>query len=727
MIYNKFHRLHLIIIIILLSNSHLISVYHKSESALVNFNSSFTNQTNSITTRVNQKEYNLTKRYQFDESLGAMNDIVIQDDLAFIAVRWGGLLIFNISNLKEPTLIGIYQEPVATISDTELTSGVFVRDDVVFIADGVNGLLILNISNPYSPFKIGQYKENSHWRDYFRVFVEDNYAFITARLYLVILNISDLTSPVKITEKENFGYNKNIEVKNKIVYLTSSSSVLIINASNPANLEELTVLDSTTAFTLQEDFLLTAAGKNNFITYNLSYSSFLTMIYNYTIPINGSVKYICSNAEFTYIASTDEIIVINISNISNPQIFTSISNLNWFYNTDDTISIKRKLTTKNELEVNDILFFIDYQWGLFIHNITKPTGKTLVAHYDCGKRAELVKVMGEYIYVASRVEWPYYPAELDIFTFNDDSLIRIGSYYTNDSLRDIIIIESFALLAASSGVEIIDISDPTNPSLVYKFPIGAYNMFYDQEFLYLCADINGLFIVNASDLTNLTLSSQIDDFYGYGYQAHDVYVYEKIAFVTDIQTFGGFGMINVSDPTNPTIISYIPLNDGIMGVQVEEDLVYLTAASSTLQIFDISNIYEPVKISDIYNEKWATGHFHIQNDIYYLAQWTNGSTLINIHDPSNPIEIISVKDSDTGLSRDLYFNNSLLFIADAWDGLEIWELSIKPINTTWKVVAILTSLTAGLIVAIITIVIIFKKKRRNLKLLWGFYRKIKLL
>ena len=196
------------------------------------------NRTNNYQGKLEESNYpttnfNISKIAEYDDSLGAMNDIFIQDDLAFVAVKWGGLLIFDISNLEEPTIVGDYYEEPTNMdlgSNSERTSGVFVREDIAFLADGENGLVILNISNPRKPEKVGQFVETSCWRHFFNVVVEGNYAFCMTRVYLIILDITNLFSPQKISEIELYG--RDLFVNNGIL-IVDYANTYIFDITNP--------------------------------------------------------------------------------------------------------------------------------------------------------------------------------------------------------------------------------------------------------------------------------------------------------------------------------------------------------------------------------------------------------------------------------------------------------------------------------------------------------------
>ena len=706
-----------VILLLIIVNAYLNNINTKISTLAVNKEPN-AKPFDNINIASEQANYSLSKIYQFDDQLGAMNDIVIQSNFAYVAVRWGGLVIFDISDLNNPVIIGSYYEPVNTtsVSDSVLTSGIFIKDDVAFIADGENGLLIVNVSNPYIPTKIGNYREESEWKHCYHIFVENNYAYLGTGLYLIILDVSNLTSPEKIFEKEYFGI-KDLQVENEILVLTFSSSSIIIDASNPLNLTVITTLSDTIACEIRNRYLFTVKKPNSLIIFNITTLPILSVIANFSISINGVAKYLCANDKYTYVGSTEEIIILDIQEITAPQNISKISDLNWFYE-EDSIWIKRKLATLNDIGKNDILLFIDYQRGLFIHKTSNAPGNTLLSYYDGGMRAELVRVKGKFLYIASRAEFPYYPARLEIFAIKRDSLIRKGTYYTDFNINDLVIGDGVAFLIAAGGVEVVDISDSKNPTKVshyyYPEPTFVWNLYYDpqHEIIYLCCDIEGLVILDASNLQNLTVLSVVKDFHGYSYRAYDIYVSNDVAFVSDVQTFGGFGIIDVSDPSNSTVITYVPLNRAITGIYVKEDLVYLTSSARVLEIFNVTILSEPVKIGE-YDENEhgdSNGHFFLLGDIYFVAR-RQSFTLVNVSNPVAPQEVITINRPLSAFYIDVFVANSLLYVASAWDGIEVWQLPIIPHSITISEILLYTIFSVFIFAMFFTVILVINRKK----------------
>lgn len=342
----------------------------------------------------------------------------------------------------------------------------------------------------------------------------------------------------------------------------------------------------------------------------------------------------------------------------------------------------------------------------------------MLGHYDSGMRTRHVTAFGKYLYVVSHPEEPQYPSKLDIYRITKEVLQKVGTYISDYPIADIVVSDKIAFLSAGypcSGVEVIDLSDPTNPTKIstyqYDEPTGVGDLIYDEEkkIIYLCCDYYGLIILDASDPYNLTRIGRVSHFDGWGYMATDVYINNGIAYVVDGNMFGGFGMIDVSDPWNPHALTYIPLGLMVHGIQVQDDLVYLVCEFPMLLIIDVSNYTSPILMGSYYENNWASGSFQIKDDICYIVEWFN-LTLIDTHNVSSPLNLLFIPSPPDGLFKDVYIDASLIFLACAWGGVEVWQLPII-LDWTTSILYIALSLLGFSFVFIVTIVIWRKRKK----------------
>lgn len=115
----------------------------------------------------------------------------------------------------------------------------------------------------------------------------------------------------------------------------------------------------------------------------------------------------------------------------------------------------------------------------------------------------------------------------------------------------------------------------------------------------------------------------------------------------------GTHFYNVSDPTDPQYLSTFPVPPGgVHNQYIEDDVAYLCREvpfnDSALIIVDVSDPENPVEIA-----RWAVEDEHpeldqptnflhdvyIKDDLAYLAYWDAGCRVLDVSDPSDPVEV----------------------------------------------------------------------------------------
>jgi hypothetical protein len=128
-----------------------------------------------------------------------------------------------------------------------------------------------------------------------------------------------------------------------------------------------------------------------------------------------------------------------------------------------------------------------------------------------------------------------------------------GSYNTPDSAWRVAVFSNYAYVAAySSGLQIIDITDPSNPTFKgsYNTPGYALGVAISGNYAYVAYGIGaGLQIIDITDPSNPTFKGVYDT----PGQANGVAVSSNYAYVADHGS--GLQIIDITDPSNPTFKS----------------------------------------------------------------------------------------------------------------------------------------------------------------------------
>ncbi|MCK5182998.1 MAG: hypothetical protein KAQ95_01745, partial [Candidatus Heimdallarchaeota archaeon] len=294
------------------------------------------------------------------------------------------------------------------------------------------------------------------------------------------------------------------------------------------------------------------------------------------------------------------------------------------------------------------------------------------------------------------------------------------------------------------GLSVFDVTNASEPILIDNLPLSLAHYFHVAEkFAYVACWNYGLKIVNITDPTNLTEVGSYND----GVEVGGTFISNDVAIVT--KTDGGVLLLNVSDPTDPQKISQYNAT-GIPNVCVIREniafVAYWEDTGSRIVFLNISEPITPVFIGQ-YNDTMDTYDFHLKDDLLIIANDASGVYFVNISNLANPIKITQIDTSslavgvdtidnyafigdwntlevidfsdftdlrfigsfdDTGAFQKLQIVNDLVYAVNNPKGLVIFRYTIEEVPTSSSILFIFPMLTS---LVIITIILNFKRKK----------------
>ncbi len=239
------------------------------------------------------------------------------------------------------------------------------------------------------------------------VAVQGNFAYVGVGPRLVILDISDPTSPAIVGQTNVFPhYAVGVDVVGSYAYVANGYSGLrIVDVSDSATPTEVGYYDTW---------------------------------YVSGVAVTGS---------FAYVADGD----LRIVDISDPAAPTEVG----FYSTPSTA---RDITV-----VENYVYIADGFSGLRIVDVSSPTSPTEVGSYDTPGHAFDVTLVGSYAYIADGSD-----GGLVIVNVSDPAdPTKVGSYDTPGSAHGLAVTGNHAYIADGlSGVRVVDVINPAAPSEV---------------------------------------------------------------------------------------------------------------------------------------------------------------------------------------------------------------------------------------------------------------------
>ncbi|MFW9903638.1 MAG: Ig-like domain-containing protein [Candidatus Thorarchaeota archaeon] len=343
--------------------------------------------------------------------------------------------------------------------------------------------------------------------------------------------------------------------------------------------------------------------------------------------------------------------IFNISNILNP------------------ISVATYPTTDatNEICIDGNYAYVGNQFdGLQIVNITDPANPSNASavKFPTSGWASSVFVKGNYAYVTTSQGGGLY-----LVNITNPFKPTIAGNYSSANAADVVVEGNFAYLVDTiTGILILDIRDPTNPSLVGQYPRGAWgpwNIFVDGDYAYVGGYSDGLFVLNITNPINPILAGSVETI-----TCYRAYVSGNYAYAGGYTS--GMFVVKISDPVPPNIVGDYPNSGYNEDVFVEGDYAYLAAGAIGLIAVNITDPTTPTVVGSYNTPGYAEGIF-VDGHYAYVADNQSGLLVINITDPTalNPVGSYDT----SGYALEVYISGNFAYVADGSSGLKVLNIT----------------------------------------------------
>jgi len=306
--------------------------------------------------------------------------------------------------------------------------------------------------------------------------------------------------------------------------------------------------------------------------------------------------------------------------------------------------------------------------NLNIIDITNPSDPQTIGTASLSDIGNKVKVVGKYAYVVEEATGD----GLEIFDIsNASSTYKVGGVVTGGAANDVYVSGRYAYVVTDTGgddFEIFDISDPTNPTKVggaTGFDAGkdVSAVVVQGKYAYItekggCCGKQGLYIFDISDPTSPVKISSAP----VSYDATDIYVSGRYAYVTSTVSNDDLDIFDISNPANIIALDTIDLPKGGRSLDVSGDYAFVGGENtsgdelSVLNISDPNNIYK-VGGADATHIVWD---LKVVGQYIYLVSNTGVLDIYNIGGIKSPgASIGSLATNNVNIWEDLTVGNNL--------------------------------------------------------------------
>lgn len=486
-----------------------------------------------------------------------------------------------------------------------------------FVVTAIIAVVVL--SSPLSAQQI-EYVGSTLWTGVNDIEVEGNIACVLFNNGLVTYDISDSANFVELDRIFIRGNNDRIAIKNTHAFILGQPDGLkIVDISNPNSLELLGNCDTP-----------------------------------------GKAWGIAIAGDYAYIADGDSgIAIINITYPSNPILAISNRRINFVHDVAFSDSILYAIGGTGA-------YYSDSLFLLSINDSLNPQTLGQGAPIYCLSSYRL-KTFENYAYILTAELSHFLPyVVLQIFNIADSASpfycgsITFSGYNGRLEISD----NNYAMLSNSSGFWVLNISNKYSPSIVSNLYLTTIsdlccnnnNLYYTADQFIGIIDISEPTMPNA--VNQYTLNSPISVVC-----AADNYLY-SLCSSSDLW------IAEISNPVNPSIISYITMQRNPADIQISNTILY-TLFESTFSSINCSNPENPLILSQLSNSNYG-GNFYLLGNYAYVPSFT-GMNIIDVSDPSHLRNYSNF--SFSGGAHDIDVKGNYVYITGGSDGLIIADIS----------------------------------------------------
>lgn len=222
-----------------------------------------------------------------------------------------------------------------------------------------------------------------------------------------------------------------------------------------------------------------------------------------------------------------------------------------------------------------------------------------------------------------------------------------------------------------------------NPRVIATLSNAGLNNCEDSfgqgDYIYIvCRGSSSMVVINISDPTNPTLAASVTNSLS---NAWRIFIAGNYAYITSRNASNNFIIYDISNPYNPTLVSVTSTGQNRPSdFVVEGNYVYIGGQSTaSVVVVDVSNPYKPAVVSSKSISGLVSGKIAIQGKYIYVPT----STTLNILDISNPANLLIVGQlADTSMSAFVRGKYAYTYDSSVGQGtLKVIDIS-NPANPT---------------------------------------------
>ncbi|MGB9561985.1 MAG: hypothetical protein ACPL6C_04140, partial [bacterium] len=318
-------------------------------------------------------------------------------------------------------------------------------------------------------------------------------------------------------------------------------------------------------------------------------------------------------------------------------------------------------------------YVADRIFGLYVINCSNPSSPNIVARLRLRGTATRLALSGNRVCVAHEY------GGLRIVDITNPSAPNELGFTLDYPVYGVGILNNYAITACgTNGVRIFDISTPSYPIETAYLDMGGniVDVVVRAPYAYVIDRWYGLYVV---DVSNPYVPSVVGSLAGSSFSR--IAVSGNYAFVS--ARADGLKIINIQDPSNPTLITTYTDGANILSSYPVGNKLYVAKGSAGFEVLDITNISNPLRLWHYISTGFVEDVYGF-GELAFLASGPKGVEVLRVSEQTG-IRLVGYYDTgDYALSLVARSTDTLVFLADSWDGLWVLDASDVYLNIAEK-------------------------------------------
>lgn len=221
---------------------------------------------------------------------------------------------------------------------------------------------------------------------------------------------------------------------------------------------------------------------------------------------------------------------------------------------------------------------------------------------------------------------------------NPENIVQVGFITVYDAVDDMVYLDGLLYLAGN-GMEIVDVSDPGDPTMVSQWG-GAYTggIVVSGGYAYITDDDDmSIHVVDVSDPVNPTKVGELPAYgrvYNIDIGGSSVYLPDRVY---------GLLVVDVSNPEDPSLLSTTSTGYYARAVDVEEGLAAVNVNMASVYTLDVSDPFAPEALGSVTpepdsipgNTLWQQG-IDLADSVAVTSDYNRGIRIYDVSVPTDP-------------------------------------------------------------------------------------------